>query len=296
MWPASDNVIAQADPKPPAPKAPPPAPKAPVPPAPKSPAAQPTLAGIRDLVDGQLKRAEDMVKHMQAPQEIKDKLEKRLAKVREHVNQRLSHLDMKDLDQVGDELDKMGDEIDKEMSGFGDDMDKWGQQFGRDMDKWGQDFGRSMDKWGQDFAKRMGGGSGVSIHIGGHDDDDDDKLASIPDVDDDDDLDQVVADLGDLSLKQPQRDQIQKLRADSDRQVATAKKALDQASDTLRKQLENPGASDVDIAKSIDAVTQQEAAIRKARILAWHNARRVLDDAQRKKVQDAVKAKTPKAP
>ena len=49
----------------------------------------------------------------------------------------------------------------------------------------------------------------------------------------------------------------------------------------------------LEMGKSIDAVTQQEAAIRKARILAWVNARRVLDDAQRKKVEAAAaKAKT----
>ena len=78
------------------------------------------------------------------------------------------------------------------------------------------------------------------------------------------------------------------MRAESDRQVAAAKKQLDQASDTLKKQLDNSATSDADIARSIDAVTQQEAAIRKARIIAWHSARRVLDDAQRRKVEDAA--------
>lgn len=63
---------------------------------------------------------------------------------------------------------------------------------------------------------------------------------------------------------------------------------MDLASDALKKQLDNPATNDADIARSIDVVTQQEAAIRKARILAWHDARRVLDDAQRRKVEDAA--------
>jgi Spy/CpxP family protein refolding chaperone len=133
------------------------------------------------------------------------------------------------------------------------------------------------------------------------DDDDDDDRDDDDDVvgnfdfdmdDDDDDIADAVKDLGDLNLKPQQRDQIRKLRLDSDAKVAAAKRDLDRASEQLEKQLDNPAASDADISRAIDAVAQQEAAIRKARILAWHNARRVLDDAQRNKVQGAAKHKT----
>ena len=97
--------------------------------------------------------------------------------------------------------------------------------------------------------------------------------------------------MGKLNLKPAQRDQIKKLRADSDAKVATAKRELDKASETLKKTLENPAASQAEVERAIDSVTQQEAAIRKARIVAWMNARKILDDGQRKKVEGAAKGR-----
>ena len=104
-------------------------------------------------------------------------------------------------------------------------------------------------------------------------------------------MNDALSNLGDLSLKPAQRDAIQKIRTDSDKQVGAAKKYLDTASSHLKQLLDNPNASDVDVSKSIDAVSQLEGSIRKARILAWMNARRVLEDAQRKKIEAAAKGK-----
>jgi hypothetical protein len=107
------------------------------------------------------------------------------------------------------------------------------------------------------------------------------------DDDDGDDAD-AARGLGDLSLKQPQRDAIARLRADSERQIEAAKHALDAAEHQLHDEIDNPDTSDAELARAIDAVSQQEAAIRKARILAWHGARRVLDDGQRRRVEAAA--------
>ena len=289
-WPSSDaTVVAQADPRPvpapaPAPRPAPPAP--PVPPAPPAPRVPPPhvgsgvsvqihdgkiqIDGISDLVDSAIHDAQEAIKTSGVPTDVRDKLQKRLDKVKDTVKSRLSHLDASNLDQLGDELNKMGDEIGKQMDEFGKEMEKYGKT------------------WKGKSWKSHGGSFHWDADDNDKDDDDDADLPSMPDVDDQDELDDAVKSLGDLSLKGPQRDQIQKLRADSDRQVAVAKKQLEQASETLKKQLDNAASNDADIARSIDAVTQQEAAIRKARILAWHGARRVLDDAQRKKVQDAA--------
>jgi hypothetical protein len=194
-------------------------------------------------------------------------------------------------------MGELGEEIGEEMSEFGDDMEKWGDKFGKQIES---QVARQLEH--QFGSNNKHGGMHIHIspqgsqsHDGDDDDDDDDddnRLTTVPDVDDQDDLDDAVIDLGDLSLKPPQRDQIQKLRADSDRQVAVAKKQLEVATASLKKQLENLAANDADLARAIDAVSQQESAIRKARIIAWHDARRVLDDAQRKKVVDAAKGKT----
>ncbi|MEO8842981.1 MAG: hypothetical protein ABI591_10495 [Kofleriaceae bacterium] len=288
-WPSGGaTVVAQADPRP-VPRPAPPAPPTPPTPPRRSGGVsvqihdgKVQIDGVNDLVDGAIHDAQDAIKTSGLPADVRDKLQKRLDKVKDAVKNRLSHLDANNLDQLGDELSKMGDDIGKQMDEFGKEMEKYGKQVGKDSMK---NFGKGWSGHGGHF--RWDGNSNTKDKDKDDDEDNDESdLPSAPDVDDTDELDDAVRSLGDLSLKPPQRDQIQKLRADSDRQVAAAKKQLDQASDTLQKQLENAATSDADISRSIDAVTQQEAAIRKARILAWHGARRVLDDAQRKKVED----------
>jgi hypothetical protein len=113
----------------------------------------------------------------------------------------------------------------------------------------------------------------------------------MPDMDPDD-MQDAVRDLGQLNLSAQQRAQLKHLRADSDAKVAQAKQNLERASENLKRQLENPNASEADISRSIDMVAQQEAAIRKARILAWVNARRLLDVTQRQKVEGAVRGRS----
>ncbi len=243
------------------------------------------IDGIRDLVDQQLQSALDSIDAKNLPPQLRDKLRQRLQKLRGTLDKRLRHLDANDLDQLGAVLGQMGEEIGHEMEGLGSDMGQWGEQFGQ---QFGQRFGKA---WTKQLNHQL---HGHAVHvITNSNDDNDDDLATGADVDDDDgDVDDAVRDLGDLQLQQPQRDAIAKLRADSERQIEQAKRALDSASQALHDALESDTATDVEIARAIDAITQQEATIRKARILSWVNARRVLDDSQRKRVERAAKAKT----
>ena len=223
------------------------------------------IDGLGDYIDDQIDAAMDRLDDANVPKELRDKVKARLGKLRAKLRH-MDHLDAKDLDQLGKELGQMGDELGKEL---------------------GQDFGR---QFGKDLAKHwmQYGPGNVHVHVDSGDDDDDDSDVDVPDVDDDGDLADTVRSIGDLKLTAPQRQAIEKLRADSDKQVAAAQQALAQASKKLHDQLANPATSDAELARSVDAVSQQEAAIRKARILAWHAARRLLDDAQRKKVESAV--------
>lgn len=313
-WPSSDaTVVAQADPRPmPRPMAPPapPAPPSPyapyaMPATPPTPPTPPTrhrghshggginiqmhdgkiqIDGVNDMVDNAIKSAQDAIRTSNLPPEVREKLQKRLDKVRAKVEERLSHLDASDLDQLGEELGKMGDDIGKEMDDFGKEMDKYGDKMSKDAMK---NFGKN---WGKKTHWNFSGNNNHDSDSDDNENDSDDEVVGVPDVDDQDEMDDAVRSLGDLSLKGPQREQIQRLRAESDRQVAQAKAQLDRASDELQRQLDNVSASDAEIARAIDAVSQQEATIRKARILAWHGARRVLDDAQRHKVEGAAQA------
>lgn len=295
-WPAASDVTATGAAKqvpPPAPPAPPKGPPAP-PKPPKHGAGSGVsvsidngtikIDGVKGMVAGQLDAVRDSLRNNPAiPKDVRDKVLERLDKVRTSVDKRLSHLDVSDPDKLGEEMDKMGEEIDKAMEGFDKDMEKWGDKFGKDLAK--------------DLTKNLGHLGNLNIHIGDDDDDDDDTagVPMAPDVDidaDDSDLRDAIQDLKDVALKPAQRDAIGKLRADSDRTVAAARKQLDDLSDKLHTALGNPATTDVQIATYVDQISAQEAAIRKARLLAWANARRVLDDAQRKKIEDAAKKKT----
>jgi hypothetical protein len=274
------SAVGLADRTPPAPPTAPAAPKAPR--APKAPKAGGSggihvqIDGLDDMINEHIQEALDTVSHdNHIPEAVRAKIIKRLEKVKQKVHDKAAKgkLDPDDLDDLGEEI---GEEM---------------EEFGKEMEKWGEDFGKEIEK-------KFGGN--VSVKVSGHDDDDDDTdndddaddIAGFDIDDDDDDLADAIKDMGDLRLAPAQRDQIKKLRLDSDAKVAAAKRDLGRASEQLQKQLDNPATNEADIARSIDAVTQQEATIRKARILAWHSARRILDDSQRKKVEGAAKHKT----
>jgi hypothetical protein len=271
-----------------APPAPPRGPKVPSPPTPPRGQITIQLDGLDDLLDRHIGAALDSIgndKHV--PPAVRDKLTKRVDRMRRKLQAKAAggKLDPKVLAELGEELER-------EMEAFGVEMETWGEQFGKDMEKWGEQFGKDMEKWGEQFGKRFGQKHPGPRHRArpappdlGSDD--------LDDLDDfDEDYRDALRDLGDLKLAPAQREQLRKLRADSDVKVATARRELDRLSDQLQRQLDTPGTSDAEISRSIDAVTQQEAGIRKARILAWVSARRVLDDAQRKQVEAAARGRT----
>ena len=285
-WPAASDATATGAAK----KVPPPPPALPVPPTPPTPPSpkhgagggvsvsikdgKVEVDGIEDLVNGQIDAALRAIKDAPGmPPAARAELEQKMAKLRAKLKARFGKLDLSDMDAFGKQMDQFG----KEMDAFGKEMEKWGDQFGKDM--------------GKQMAKRFT----RLRRVDADDDDDDTGIPMAPDVDidvDDSDLKDAIQELKDVALKPVQRDAIGKLRADSDKTVAAAKKQLDDLSDKLHAALGNPATSDADIAKYVDQISAQEATIRKARLLAWANARRVLDDAQRKKIEDAAKKKT----
>jgi hypothetical protein len=300
FWPAASDVAA---PTPPTPKAPPAPPAPPTPPTPRTAPTAPTpptppakrggaggggvsvsinngkvqIDGLHDLVLGQIDAARESIKNNQAiPKDVRDKVGARLDKVRATVDKRLANLKITDMDQLESEMEKMGEEIEQSMEGLDKDLEKLGKGFGKNFGK----------NWGKNF----------NVNINGNDDDDDDdNIGAIdtPDVDaDDDDMKDAIKDLRDMALKPDQKAKINKLRADSDKTVGTAKKQMDDLSQKLQTALGNPTVTDAEIGRLVDQISAQEATIRKSRIQAWAQARRELDEAQRKRVEDAAKKKT----
>lgn len=286
FWPNPQPVvIAQADPpKPPGPGPKPPPPPRPLPGKPGVGGGSGfsvsidnrkiQLTGVREMVKAQLAAARARVAaDRNIPADVKKSILARMDKVGAAVDKRLTNLKLTDLDNLDDEMEKMGEELEEAFEGFEEDLEKLGDALGKDIKI--------------DLSK---------MHLD-HDDDDDFGIPSAPDVGDADDSDMrdAIDDLKDLALNPQQRDQIKKLRADSDVKVDTAKKQIAESSEKLRVALANPNTSDADIGKLVDQISAHEATMRKARITAWAQARRLLDAAQRKKVEDAAaKAKKTK--
>lgn len=205
------------------------------------------------------------------PPPMRGKLEGRIAHLRATMQHRMEHLNGKDLDRLGEEVGRMGEEI-----------GKLGEEIGNEV-------AQEVEKQAERHAGRGAGGAHIDVHFDRNDADD--EMGDGPDVDDDDDVGEEAHELGDLKLAPDQHEKLVKLRADSDRRIAAAKDTLRAAAKKLHEQIEHDACDD-DISKSIDAVSRQEAEIRKARVLAWTGARRLLDDAQRKRIEAAAAKRT----
>lgn len=278
------SALTDAQPAPPAPPSPPP--PAAIPPKPPKPPKAPKvsididLGDLDKMIDGQIKYAlEALGSDPSVPPQVRDAVRQRLEKVRIKVKKRLAKVRPGDLDRLGEELNRMGEELEEEMEKFGDDMEKWGEHFGKQLEQQLKQKHMLKQQWGQNWGQHD------------HEDDDMPRVLVFGD-DDDDDLDDAIDDLGSLKLQPHQREALRRLRSDSDANVARAKVQLERASGALERLLQDANASEQQVAQSIDQVTRLEAEIRKARILAWVKARKLLDDSQRKRVEGAARGRS----
>ena len=265
------------------------------------------IDGLEQLVSAHLAAAEQMLRNSpNVPQDVRDKVLARMAAVRGIVDKNLKTLSSTDIDKLDDQLEKMGDELEKAMEGLDADLAQLGDSIGKKVAK---DLAK---RFGKDFAKGFSK-KGFQFHWNGSDDDQatkhDDKDINTADADTEhdtdtdtdsdvhaDDADQDVTaaidDLKNFALKPSQKDAIAKLRATSDAKVAVARKQLDEVSKKLEAALADVNVSDTDVTLYVDQISTNEAAIRKARLLAWVAARHVLDADQIKKLEAAAH-KTP---
>jgi Spy/CpxP family protein refolding chaperone len=296
-------------PTPPTPKPPKP-PKTPTPPQPPQPPQPPKhkitingtsidLAGIEGLVRGQLDGVREMIKtNPHIPPQTRDKILARLDKVRASVDKRLAKIKTKGFDDIGEELSQMGEEIGQALEGLDDELEVLGDQLGKDLSK---KFKKKNFKF--DFGHKDKGkhdhDDNDNDNDNDNDDDDDDDVGSIPMTPDLQDTDSdgmrdAVNDLKGLAVTSAQKEQIAKIRSISDKEVAAARANLEALSQKLETALGNAKTSDDEIRRLVDDISRQEAAIRKARLVAWHSARRVLDESQRKRIEAAAAKHKPK--
>ena len=254
------------------------------------------IDGLEGFARHHLEGVREMIRNNpNIPPDVRDKVLARLDTARSIVERRLRNLSSADLDKIGDEMEKMGDELEKAMEGLEDEMEKLGEKLGKDFaKKLGKDLAKGLrpgiqiDGRDRDQDRGDGDDGGDGDDDDGDDDRDGDHARAVvigPDVDTD--TRGAIRDLPDLTLRPAQREQIVKLRSSYEQEIARARKQLDDASRRLEIALADLKTSDADIERYVDQVSKYEAAIRKARLLTWVNARRLLDETQRQKIEDA---------
>lgn len=291
---------------PPPPPAPPAPPAPPVPPSPPQPPflqhgggggggvtvhidhdGKIQIDGIRDMIDRELDMAEQQLDQQGSnmPPQLREKLQRRLKKLRGKLDKRMSHLDARDVEHLGEELGQMGEEIGQEMEQLGSDMGDWGQKFGEEMAK------KFSGKQFWHFTDPMHGKQPVDPYADNDNDNDNDHdVPSSPW--DSEDVHVDVHDMGDFKLRPDQRERIRQLRDQARQEIDRAKEDLQRASDQLEQALDNDNLSEQQIDTAIDAVTQRENQIRKAKIHAWLRVRGALEQDQRQRIEAKVKHKS----
>lgn len=311
FWPptpdttAGQPVVAQADPRPRSRAWGPPVP--PVPPMPPMPPrghnrtrghghgmsvsihdGKIEIDGIEELVQDQLERVAEVLDSVpDMPPDVRVRIKDRVKSVRDKLGARLGKLKSMDLDKIGPEMERMGDDIEKDMEGLDKDLEQLGLNLGKDFaERFGKDFARNFAPSRHDRHDRDNSDDGDDDA-----DDDDDRPGVTLDDDmiDPSDMRAAIAGLKGLTLGQDQKEQLAKLRRDSEQQISDAKRDLETLSSRLHDALGDAEASEADIARQIDQISAKEATIRKARILAWVRVRGMLDKDQRKKVEAAAR-------
>jgi hypothetical protein len=226
------------------------------------------IDGIGEMVDAQLAAAQQQLDHATGlSPDLRARVQKRLDAARKRMAKRLRNLRGVDFEKLGEELGRMGEELGKEMEELGEEMEEMGEQMGHH------------------FAGPPVPPTPPRPPVPPTPPRADDNDEDLPDVELEQDDSPDVRDLGDLSLSQQQRLTLAKIRADAKRQLEDAKRELARAEKILEGDLANVSIDDRDLERAIDQVSAQEAAIRRARIIQWVKARRVLDADQRRRVE-----------
>jgi hypothetical protein len=292
FWPAAaDNrdPWLNAQPAPPAPPTPPTPPTPPAPPSPRGGGVsiklrdgKVTVEGVTEMVRKQLDSVRDIVRdNPHIPPPVRANVLARLERVRNAVERRLSKIKSTDMDQLGEEMERVGEDIEEAMNGLDEDLGKLGKQLAKQFGK----------QWKKEWKKGRIEIHGNSDGEDNEDNEDDEEAEALPPVDPEDTR-AAIADVRGIALQPQQRLQIQRLREASDREIAQAETQLATLSNKLEQALANPKVSDDEVRRYVDSISQTEATIRKARLLAWVGARRVLDEQQRAKIEAAARQRS----
>ena len=312
---SSNGDAAPSVPAPPLPAPPPVAPHAPkAPRAPKAPKAPDVgdaalagaisiaIRGARTVVDEKLAESRAQIASEQnIPPAVKAAVLRRLDEAKRMADQRMANFHASSMDDFGAQMDAIGNDIGAMMEGLGADMDKLAPQL-------------------EHLGSELGDGKrGFSFHFS-HDDDDDNADNNDPpeppepaEADDDSDSEvgnaptsvpsigntpgsmsvnvdhyDVTMDPAALKLKPAQRDALRLVLADEQHIVEPASARLEIESRHLQDTLAAKVVDEAAAARFVDAMSAEEATIRRAKVAAWAKAKKILDDEQRTLLNQSV--------
>ena len=312
-WPASADDSNSASRKSPTPPDPPDRWGPPVPPVPAVPTVpahggrgakvsasihgnQIQINGLDEMVAEHLEAVREMLRtNPHIPQDVRDRITARMDRVKAIVHKRLKNFKSVDIDQFEAEIENMEEELARSLDGLDRDLAKVGDQLAKDITKQVskgvfKDFAKNFDLHSVHRNTRDDSDSGDDPHADDGDNHDADADGGNVEPNDGDDEPRAIDGLKGMTLKPEQRDAIARLKAESRARVAVVNKQLEDASLRLETALADPKTSDAEVVRLVDQVSGHEAAIRKARLLAWVQARRVLDPDQVKKIERAAQA------
>ncbi|HVK88067.1 MAG TPA: Spy/CpxP family protein refolding chaperone, partial [Kofleriaceae bacterium] len=99
-----------------------------------------------------------------------------------------------------------------------------------------------------------------------------------------DDYDDFDVDLDELQLTKAQRAELRRIGRDQQVVIAPAEQKIHELSRELRKVVDEINADEGQVGRLIDQISAEEAKVRKARITAMTRTRKVLNEAQRRKL------------
>ncbi len=254
------------------------------------------LDGIRAMVRGRLAGARTAILHSNMPPQLRDRALARFDKVNAIVNRKLTKIDLSDLDQLGEQMEELGEEIEEAMEGIEDELEELAKsdptlrrqlkQLGGDLKFEDNDGDGDDDSWGLSMpVPPVPPVPPVA------------PVAPVPPVPplpplppgpiagwsstDVPGYNSRSFDGSDLKLRPDQRTSLRAVRQQSDATISVAKKELDKLSAQLDSALRNKNTAPNQALRLVDAISAQEAIIRKARVSAWLQSRALLDDDQR---------------
>ncbi|MBE7449608.1 MAG: periplasmic heavy metal sensor [Kofleriaceae bacterium] len=278
-----------------------PAPRPPAPPRPPRPPRTKVKVvipdDVRPQVEAELRRAQaeiaralaEVERNPHVPAAVKAKLRAQLGRLR------TAKLD---------DLAAMA----AEMEAFGEEMGRWGEEFGEEMERMGEQLGRDIQRDVEAALRRSGirmrgGDLDLDFDVDFFDDGDDrdvkDPWATAPraprgrgpagrdpviiDLRDQDFA--LDVDVDDLQLSAPQRAQLKRIAQQEQAAVEPVARRIDALSRELRAELEDDDSDAATLDRLVDELSRHEGEVRKARLRALVETRKLLTSAQRGKVR-----------